>query len=264
MREIQANTPSMSEERGVTYEYFLEYSKIDTNDFMENVNWLKEQGLISETTNNRLTLSPQGKELLDEQNAIPLAELSDRVWQKVYELYKRENENVAIQFNSVQLARILGISNFQKMLMAIDELYESDLIGKPAKTRYSANFLLSRKGIMYKENGRRNEHGFTDSKHQPIIVHDVKGNVAINSVNTIQTINGNDILQYCWELKRLINETLSDKEKEDALTATATIEELSKAKNPNKGLIQAFLNNLDKIPILIEIVEKIRAALGFF
>jgi hypothetical protein len=263
MREIQTNTPSMSAERGVTYEYFLEYSKIDVNDFMENVNWLKEQGLISEMANNRLTLSPQGNELLDKKNATPLAELPDQVWQKVYELYKRENENVTIQFNSVQLAMILGISNFQKMLMAIDELYESDLIGKPAKTRYSANFLLSRKGIIYKENGRKADHSFTDSKSHSIIVRDVKGNVAINSANVIQTINSNDISRYCWELKRLINETLSDKEKEDALTATATIEELSKAQNPNKGLIQVFLNNLDKIPVLIEIVEKIRAAFGF-
>jgi len=38
---------------------------------------------------------------------------------------------------------------------------------------------------------------------------------------------------------------------------------LSKAQHPNRSLIHVFLNNLDKIPILIEIVSKIRSALGY-
>ena len=201
--------------------------------------------------------------LLDKRNAISLNDLSFQMMQKVYELYQRDNENPATQFNSVKLAMILGVSNYQKALMAIDGLYEYNLIEKPAKTRSAANFLLSRKGIMFGENGWQEQYGFTNLKPTSIIVRDVKGNVAINSNNAIQTISGNDIFHYCKELERLITENLSNKEKEDALIATATVEELSKTQNPNKGLIQVFLNNLDKIPILIEIVGKIRTALGF-
>jgi hypothetical protein len=263
MREIQSNTPAMSDERGVTYEYFLEYTKIEVNAFMENVNILIEQGLINKIADHRLTLSSKGKEYLGERNSIALSELSSLLMKKTYELYKRNNEDVSTQFNSMTLAILLGISNYQKIIMVVDELYKSGLIGKPAKTRYYANFLLSHDGIMYGENGSKKMDAVQRTTFTPIIVKDISGNVAINSENVTQSISTNDISQYCRDIERLIHENLTGKEKEDALIATATIEELSKAQQPNRGLIEVFLNNLDKIPILLSMVEKLKDALGF-
>jgi len=263
MREIQSNTPAMNEERGVTYDYFLDYTKMEVNDFMNNLDTLIDNGLINKMDNNRLTLSPKGKILLDENNAISLTELSSLIIEKAYEIYQRGNENTSMQFNSMKLAVILGISKFDKVVMAIDELYEAGLVGKPAKTRYYANFLLSRKGIILGENGFKMSEKSSKSDNASIIVRDVRGNVAINSDNVNQNIGAEDITQYFRELEGRINEYLYDKEKEDALVAAATVEELSKAQHPNRSLIEVFLNNLDKIPILIEIVSKIRSALGY-
>jgi hypothetical protein len=263
MREIQSNTPAMNDERGVTYEYFLDYTKIEVNNFMENVNYLIEQGFINKTTNNRLTLSSKGNIFLDEKNAISLTELSSLVMKKAYDLYQRDNDNVSIQFNSMALAIMLGISNFQKVMMAVDGLYESGLVGKPSKTRSYANFLLSRKGIIFGENGCKESGAVQRLLNPSIILKDISGNVAINSNNVNQTAGNNNLSQYFRELESLINEKLYGKEKEDALIASATIAELSKAESPNKGLIQVFLNNLDKIPILIDIVNKLREALGY-
>jgi predicted house-cleaning noncanonical NTP pyrophosphatase (MazG superfamily) len=263
MREIQSNTPAMNEERGVTYDYFLDYTKMEVNDFMNNLDSLIDNGLIHKMDNNRLTLSSKGKALLDEKNAISLTELSSLIIEKAYEIYQRGNENTSMQFNSMKLAIILGISKFDKVVMAIDELYEAELVGKPAKTRYYANFLLSRKGIIFGENGFKTPEKSSKPDSASIIVRDVSGNVAINSDNVNQTIIDKNVSQYFRELEHRINEYLCDKEKEDALVAVATVEELSKAQQPNRNLIQVFLNNLDKIPILIEIVSKIRSALGY-
>ena len=263
MQEIQSNTPAMNDERGVTYEYFLDYTKMEVNSFMENVNYLIEQDLLNEIVDHRLTLSSKAKRYLNERNSIPLSELSSLLMKKVYELYKRNNEDVSTQFNSMTLAILLGISNYPKIVMIVDGLYKSGLIGKPAKTRYYANFLLSQEGIIYGENGCKETDAVQRTMTVPIIVKDISGNVAINSNNINQTVGDNNIAQCFRDLEYLINDKLSGKEKEDALIAAETIKELSKAQYPNKGLIHVFLSNLDKIPLLIEIVTKLKEALGY-
>lgn len=122
-------------------------------------------------------------------------------------------------------------------------------------TRFFISYFITNEGINFMENDNSEEEKILIS---PVIINNRDGNVAVNSTNVRQSINSNDLMGYFAILEKLITENLRGDEKTNALINLEMVHELSKVDPPKKHLIQMVLDNLDKIPILFEIVNKIR------
>ena len=94
-----------------------------------------------------------------------------------------------------------------------------------------------------------------------IVVNNAGGNVAVNSDNVNQSIKTNELDMYFTVMEKLITENLTGYVKSNAINDLEMIRELSKVELPKTHLIQKLLDNLDKIPILFEITDRIR---GYF
>jgi hypothetical protein len=192
-------------------------------------------------------------EKFDKLNALKMNETAMLLLEKTYDIYRRAGCDSMFQFDGMFIGSIMGITNTSKIRTAIELLEGKGLINNPAFMSESVVYFISARGIDMIENGSdKQEIG------NPIIINNEGGNVAVNSNNVRQTINKNELSEYFTTLEKLIKENLYEKEKETALIDLETIKELSKVDQPKIPLIQHILNNLDKFPILIETVNKIR------
>jgi hypothetical protein len=173
--------------------------------------------------------------------------------EKSYDIYKRAGYDSTFQFESAFIGGIIGITNISKIRSAIEMLDNKGLISNPAIMSDNIIYFISARGIdMIENEPKKQETG------SPVFINAPGGNVAVNSSDFKQNINNNELSGYFAILEKLINENIKGHEKEGALNDLETIKELAKADSPNKSLIQRFLSNLGKLPVLLDIVKKVK------
>jgi hypothetical protein len=185
-------------------------------------------------------------------NALTINETAMLLLEKTYSIYKRAGYDGMFQFDSAMIGRILGLTNTTKIVSAIEMLENKGMIKNTTVMMGNIIYFIAARGIDMVERGPEKQ------KVGSNIIYNKGGNIAINSNHVNQSTNVNDLVEYFATLEKLITENLSGDEKTNALTNLETVQELSKVNPPKKHLIQTVLDNLDKIPILFEIVKKIR------
>ena len=252
-------------ENGVELQFLANEAGIDTDTAKIYIQKMIQEKLLTwrfdEAKGEKYFINPTEKAIkeLERLNALTMHETTKIVMEKLYDIYKRYDYDSTIQFHTVAIGGYIGISNTAKVNSAVEILKEQGYIGDLARMAGTTVFMLSARGInmIEKATGKYNDND-EQITQSPIIVNNSGGNVAINSPNAKQSVNNNQLLKYFEIMEKLIKENLKEDEKANALTNLETIQELSKVDPPNKPLIQTILNNLDKIPILFEIANKIR------
>lgn len=214
------------------------------------INWYLEQAIDEEIY---IKETEQTIEYFEKLNALPLNETARLILEKTYDIFKRADYDSTFQFDSSFIGSIIGITNISKIRSAVEMLNNKGLIDNPAIMTDNIIYFISAKGIdMIENEPKKQEAG------SPIFINAPGGNVAVNSNNVKQNIKNNELTGYFTILEKLITENLKGDEKADALTNLETVKELTNVEHPNKTLIQKLLDNLDKIPILFDIVNRIR------
>lgn len=223
------------------------------------VSWYHDQSF---EPNIYINPTEQALENFEKHNTLTISETAKIILEKSYDFYKRSGYDGSIQLNSNMIGSVAGFNNIAKVQSAIELLQIDGYIKNPAVMLGNTIFFLSARGISKVENENKTEKKQMDNNPVTVNYIDNKnGNVAINSNNVNQINSPIELEGYFEKLENLITENLNDKEKTDALEDLETVKELAKSKSPKKHLIQKILNNLDKIPILIEAVKQIK---GFF
>ena len=189
----------------------------------------------------------------DKLNALTINETAILLLEKSYDIYKRSNYDIYFQFESSLIGSIIGLTNEAKIFSAIELLNDKGLINNLTVMFGNIIYFISPKGIDMIENGIEK-----NTQQGNVYVNNNGGNVAINSTRVNQSINNNELDGYFTILEKLITENLTGEIKSNAINDFETIKELTKVELPKKHLIQKLLDNLDKIPILLDIVNKIR------
>jgi hypothetical protein len=255
--QIQKNLPFP--ENGVELNFLASNLNMEAGEVKKYIQKLKLKKAVSwhsERTRGQFFVNPTDKTLnyLERLNSLTIRETAKLILEKSYDFYKRASYDSSLQLNSTTIGNVLGFNNIPKINSAIEMLEDEGFIKNPAFMLGNTIYFLSAKGINMIEN--KTEKQTVNSS--PIIINNESGNVAINSNNIKQNINTNRLDGYFELLEKLISENLQNKEKADAMADLEMVKELSNVENPKKHLIQRMLDNLDKIPILIEIVNKIR------
>lgn len=257
--QVQKNLPFP--ENGAELKFLAGELNMEPNEVKKYIQELKIKRAVSwrfdETRGGQFFINPTEKTLenFEKLNELTVSETAKIILTKSYDFYKRAGYDSSIQLESATIGSVIGLNNFSKINSALEILEDEGLIKSPAVMRNNTIYLLSAKGINMIES--KPEKQLMNSGGT-IIVNNTDGNVAINSNNVNQTISANELQQYFGILEKLITENLKEQEKSDALNDLETVKELAKIEPPKTHLIQRILNNLDKLPILIEIVKKIR------
>jgi hypothetical protein len=255
MYRINDNVPSMTGERGIVIDYLSSEASLEIEKLTQYLNDLSKENYVELIADKRVKLTTNGKEYLDKNSTFTLKQTSSQILHKTFEIYLREDYNDTIQFNSFLVGCCLGMANINKVNSAVKELIDIGYLKKLVMTRDFISYYITNEGINFIESDNSEEEKIMIS---PVIINNRDGNVAINSTNVKQNINNNDLTGYFQILEKLITENMGSNQKPDALFTLEIIQELSKVDPPKKPLIQKLLDNLDKIPVLFEIVEKIR------
>jgi len=245
-------------ENGVALKKLAANVNMEPNDIKKFLIELKQKNVVSwleQTINGEIYIktTEQTIEYFEKRNTLPLSETASQLLKKSYDIFKRAGYDSTFQFNSTFIGGIIGITNIQKIRSAIEMLNDKGLINNPAIMSDNIIYFISAKGVDMIENEPKKQE-----TNGTFFINAPGGNVAVNSSDFKQNINNNELSGYLAILEKLINENLKEDEKTNALTNLETIKELTKVEPPNKPLIQMILNNLDKIPILFDIVNRIR------
>ena len=246
-------------ENGVGLKLLSQNTNIELNNIRKYIQEMKLQNIVStrlnQTNAEEIYIYPteQTIEKFDKLNTLTLSETAMILLKKTYDIYKRANFDCYFQFDSAFIGSLVGFTNDTKVRSAIEMLAENGLINNPAVMLDNIIYFISAKGISMIENGSDNY-----ASQGNVVVNNIGGNVAVNSNNVKQSIITNELEEYFAIMEKLINENLSGEMKSNAINDLDTIRELSKVEQPKKHLIQKLLDNLDKIPILLEIANKIR------
>jgi hypothetical protein len=260
INQIQDNLPYP--ENGVELTFLASNLDMELDLLKKYIQKLKLQKLVSwrfeQTRGGQFFVNPTEKALENSEklNELTVSETAKIILEKSYDLYKRGGYDNSIQLNSAMIGGVAGFNNVSKIQSAIELLEDAGYIKNPAVMSGNTIYFLSVRGISMIESKTENQ----TAKINPVTVNinNKSGNVAINSSNVNQIINLNELSEYLERLEKLITDNLNDKEKKDALDDLETVKELAKSDTPKKHLIQKVLNNLDKIPILIEVVKQIK------
>jgi hypothetical protein len=256
--QLQQNLPYP--ENGVELKFLASNLGKKLDEVKECIQKLKAQKTVSwrfDQTRELFFVNPTAETLenFEKLNALSLSETSNIILKKSYDFYRRAGHDSSIQLSSSIIGSVIGLNNISKINSAVEMLLDKGLIKNPAIMRDNTIYFLSAKGIDMIENEPEKQAESGDY----ISLSNITGNVAIHSSHVNQTVNNNESVAGYFEiLEKLITENLKGKEKTDAIDDLETIKELAKVETPRKHLIQRVLNNLDKIPALFEIADKIR------
>jgi predicted transcriptional regulator len=246
-------------ENGVALKKLAANMNMEVNEVKKFIKELKERNAVRwcfvGTIDGEFYIktTEQTIEFFEKINALSLNETARLMLEKSYDIYKRAGYDSTFQFESAFIGGIIGITNISKIRSAIEMLDNKGLISNPAIMSDNIIYFISARGIdMIENEPKKQETG------SPVFINAPGGNVAVNSSDFKQNINNNELSGYFAILEKLINENIKGHEKEGALNDLETIKELAKADSPNKSLIQRFLSNLGKLPVLLDIVKKVK------
>ena len=250
-------------ENGVRIEALARAVKIDVIELKKFVNELKQKNAVDWTFQSvrggefYIKQTEQTIEKLEKNNATTINETAVLLLKKTYDIYKRAGYDSTFQFDSTFIGAIIGFSSIPKIRSAIEMLEDKGLINEPAIMSGNIIYHISVKGIdMIEKEPEKQIAGNNYYINSP------GGNIAINSPNANQSISSNELEGYLALMEKLINENLRGADKTNSINDLEILKELIKSNQPKKNLIQRVLENLDKIPALIGIVQKIREAIG--
>jgi hypothetical protein len=251
-------------ENGVELTFLASNLDMKLDELKKCIQELRLKKLVSwhfeKTRGGQFFVNPTEKtlEYLEKMNSLTIHETAKIILEKSYDFYKRGEYDNSMQLDSSLIGSIAGFSNITKVQSVIELLEDEGYIKNPAIMHGNTIYFLSARGIGMIETKTENQTMSISPVTINNYIDNKNGNVAINSNNVEQIINYKELTGYLDKLEKLITENLIDKEKKDALDDLETMKELVKSDSPKKHLIQRMLNNLDKIPILIEVVKQIR------
>jgi DNA-binding MarR family transcriptional regulator len=260
---IQVQDKLPFSENGVELKFLANNLDMEINMLKKCIQELTKKQLVTwhhdQSFESNIYIKPTEKTLenFEKHNTLTISETAEIVLEKSYDFYKRSGYDSSIQLSSNMIGIAAGFNNMEKVQSAIELLESKGYIKNPAVMLGNTIYFLSAKGISMIEN-KTDKKSVNSSPVTLNYIDNKNGNVSINSNNVNQIINPIELAGYFEKLENLITENLKNKEKDDALDDLETVKELAKSTPQKKHLIQKVLNNLDKIPILIEVVKQIR------
>lgn len=209
-------------------------------------------------------LTNKGIEFLNAKKLLSLKEIDDLILEKTYDIYKRHNDKIDIQFHSKLISNILGITNFDKVQTAVDNLIYDNMFKKIAARYGDTIYSLNSKGILKMEGDLEMEYN--------------KGIYVINGIAQINSAVGNAVIHATQnnglniqelenilkDLQQKIPANITEQEKEEINESIDFIRTEVQNEKPKKSLLKKTLLGLQAVKGTAEFGAAVTALYSFF